>query len=102
MGGWARVALTIVAALAVWIGAAGIAGADGHVLQGRISDAAGQPLPAVTVSVKAASGQTVHAHASNDGHYRIEGLSAGTYEVSFELTPTRATSRPPGRSASST
>ena len=68
------------------IAAARLAGAEGRVLQGTVSDAAGQPLPAVTVSVKSAAGVTVHTHASTDGRYRVEGLAAGSYEVTFQLT----------------
>ena len=70
----------------LWIGSTAAVWAEGHVLRGTVSDAAGQPLPAVTVSAKPAAGDAVHAHASNRGRYHIEGLAAGTYEVSFQLT----------------
>jgi hypothetical protein len=60
--------------------------AQATVLEGLVSDASGQPLPQVTVTAKPPAGDAVHTHAAADGRYRLEGLTGGTYEVSFSLT----------------
>lgn len=72
--------------MVVWLCGAAVAAAQGNVLQGTVVDASGQPLDRVTVSVKSPSGGTTQARSSADGRYRVEGLAAGAYEVSFQLT----------------
>lgn len=62
------------------------AAAQGQGLRGTVVDAAGQPLGQVTVSAKPELGEAIHAHSAVDGHYQIDGLTAGTYDVSFQLT----------------
>jgi TonB dependent receptor/Carboxypeptidase regulatory-like domain/TonB-dependent Receptor Plug Domain len=101
-----RPALAVITAVAIVVvsaGSARTAHAQTTVLQGRVSDATGQPLPQVTVTAKPPAGDAVHTHAADDGRYRLEGLAAGTYEVSFSMTGfattvLRAVAVPEGRS----
>jgi hypothetical protein len=69
-----------------WAGHLAVADAATGVLAGRVLDAAGQPLPQVTVNVDGPAGVSQHAHTDNDGRYRLEGLPPGVYDVSFQLT----------------
>ncbi len=55
-------------------------------IQGRVVDATGQPLPAVTVEARSPSQAHAHATSGDDGRYVLKGLSPGVYEVSFQLT----------------
>jgi outer membrane receptor protein involved in Fe transport len=67
--------------------AASPASAQGTILQGTVFDASGTPLPQATVSARGpAESDWVHVHASDQGRYRFDGLTAGTYEVTFQLT----------------
>jgi outer membrane receptor protein involved in Fe transport len=68
------------------LGAAAPADAQPTVLQGTVFDTTGRPLPQVTVTARPEAGDSVHVHASDEGRYRFDGLTSGTYEVSFQLT----------------
>jgi len=76
----------LVGVLIAWAGHLAAADAATGVLAGTILDAAGQPLPQVTVSAEGASGVSLHAHSDNEGRYRLDGLAPGVYDVSFQLT----------------
>jgi iron complex outermembrane receptor protein len=68
------VALLTFAAFAAGVTRAEAAGS----LSGRVTDAAGQPIPGVEVSAG-----TQVAHTDADGNWTLGGLEAGSYEVSF-------------------
>jgi hypothetical protein len=72
--------------LITWASHLATADAATGVLAGKTLDAAGQPLPQVTVSAEGTSGVSLHAHSDNEGSYRLDGLPPGVYDVSFQLT----------------
>lgn len=54
---------------------------------GRVSDASGAVLPAVSVTATAiATGVTAHAITNSEGLYTIPALTVGSYRVGVELT----------------
>ena len=63
-----------------------------YVLQGRVTDASGQPLPGATVRVL---DTVVGASANADGRYVLEAsLAAGTYQLEISSVGYRAVRRP--------
>lgn len=61
--------------------------ADQGVITGRVSDASGAVLPAVSVTATAiATGVTAHAITNSEGLYTIPALTVGSYRVGVELT----------------
>lgn len=60
--------------------------AQSATIAGVVSHGAGQVLSGVTVTATPESGgPSRHMKTSNDGTYRFEGLSDGTYRVDFDL-----------------
>jgi hypothetical protein len=56
---------------------------DTATLSGAVTDASGKPLANVKVSVKnTTSGQVVESLTDSAGHYSLQGMTAGDYEVS--------------------
>ena len=61
-------------------------GADAPVIDGLVTDRAGQPLPGVSVdAVPEGGGRAMHATTDRSGAYHLEGLSEGTYRIDFSL-----------------
>src|SRR5687768_11427 len=77
-------------AVAVLLGFAGVAGAQGTqtgVVTGQVTSPDGAALPGVTVSVKSPALQGERtAVTDNQGGYIFRGLPPGEYTVSFTLT----------------
>lgn len=58
-------------------------------IEGRVADAAGEPLPGIAVCLFKAAAVTADRCASADeaGFYAFEGLSSGSYQIGFSLDP---------------
>ena len=62
---------------------------QGGTIAGRVTDASGEPLPGVTVAAVdswVADPEPRLAVTDGQGRYRIAGLRAGTYTVTFRLS----------------
>lgn len=55
-------------------------GPDGE-LTGRLLDTSGQPLPAVLITARSASGKELHATTGSDGAFCLKGLSGGLWQL---------------------
>src|SRR2546423_4911133 len=64
------------------------ANAAGGVLTGTVTDPKGALVSGATITVLDAAGNQAHAPVTTDarGHFRIEGLPAGTYTVVISAT----------------
>jgi hypothetical protein len=78
------------------------AGDEGRI-RGTAADETGQPLPGVTVGVRAPSLAERALATDANGRFEASGLPAGTYEVDFRLpgfaTSVRTVELPPGAAA---
>lgn len=86
-----RVAITVVAVLASWPGAARVSAqsaTNSAGIEGRITDDSGGVLPGVGVSISSAALQARQLEAVSDenGRYRFTTLPGGQYVATFTLT----------------
>ena len=88
---------SVAASLVLFVAAALVtapASAQESAIVGRVLDAAGDPLPGVTVEVLgSAQGETRLAVTDLDGLYRIDDLPPGTWTVFFRLPGFRLVGR---------
>lgn len=88
---------SVAASLALFVAAAlvpTLAAAQENAIVGRVLDAAGDPLPGVTVEVLgSAQGERRLEVTALDGRYRIDDLPPGTYTVFFTLPGFRLVGR---------
>jgi hypothetical protein len=64
----------------------GVANTQSPSISGRVSDAAGLPLPGVYITILPASGGTTkHATTASTGAYRRDALEQDTYRVDFDV-----------------
>jgi len=54
-------------------------------ISGKVSDSKGVPIPAAAVSISGPAGKIAEMLTELDGSFRIEGLPAGVYQLTFEI-----------------